>query len=443
MAGFRPSAAVGGRCSANSISETTLRWRFFSRNGVAEEPCVGYPDGPQCREFYAALRHIGTMAGCNLRLRDISKLNWTSTVGQAAPWAPGWAMALVAGLLLATALFSGAAHAAIDGAKVSVDLVARPDSASGAGQEFKVPNGSALRTGDGVQLRLASDIDAYVYVIAYGSSNTAIFLHPFSAKPEDALIRSGKTEVVPESGVFLPLDDREGSETLFTIISDVPLTDMAELLPRIEAYEGDAVAIVAMLAANYPSVRHLSFKHIGATPLVGVATSTPRSSTAPGSAEGSAGFGASSRPAAGGDWSTSSSQGFGAGEAAAGGAAASAGIRGQSSTSSDTAAAATQTPLSASPRVPVAEPAGEAATETVKAPVSPALRRAREAAGIDEKQFHGMLATLPDSNQAQVPESMRTSDTEQGVLGAEGSRIRAFGGGQAQSDGDSQNKLQN
>jgi len=403
------------------------------------------PTGPQCREFYAALHHIGTMAGCNLRLRDISKINWKSTVGQAAPWAPGWAMALVAALILATASFPGAAQAAIDGANVSVDLVARPGSASGAGQDFKVPDGSVLRTGDGVQLRLASDTDAYVYVIAHGSSNSAIFLHPFSAKPEDALIRGGKTEVVPESGVFLPLDDREGRETLFTIISDVPLTDMAELLPRIEAYEGDAGAIVAMLAANYPSVRHLSFKHIGASPLVGVATNAPRSSKAPGTADGSVGFGASSRPAAGGDWSTSSSQGFGAGAAAA-----SAGVRGQSTRSSGTATAAAQTPPSASPRVPVAEPATEAATETVKASVSPALRRAREAAGIDEKQFHGMLATLPDSNHAQVPESMRTSDTEQGVLGAEGSRVRALGGLQAQSDGhwpsgdgDSRNKLQN
>ncbi len=397
--------------------------------------------GPQCREFYAALRHTGTVAGGNLRLRDISKLDWKRTVGQAAPWAPGWAMALAAVLVVATALLSGAAHGAIDGAKVSVDLVARPGSASGAGQDFTVPDGSVLRTGDGVQLRLASDTDAYVYVIAYGSSNSAIFLHPFSAKPEDARIRGGKTEVVPESGDFLPLDDREGRETLFTIISDVPLTDMAELLPRIEAYEGDAGAVVAMLAANYPSVRHLSFKHIGATPLVGIATNAPRSSKTSGSADGSAGFGASSSAAAGGDWSTSSSQGFGAGAAAAGGAAvASAGIRGQGTTSSGTATAATQTPPSASPRVPVAEPA---ATETVTAPVSSALRRAREAAGIDESQFHGMLATLPDGNQAQVPESMRTSDAEQGVLGAEGSRIRALGGTQAQSDGDSQNKLQN
>jgi len=406
------------------------------------------PTGPQCREFYAALRHIGTMVGSNLRSRDISKVNWKSTVGRAVGCAPGLAMAPVAAFLVATALFPDAAHAAIDSAKVRVELVARPGSASGAEQDFKVPDGSVLRTGDGVQLRLASETDAYVYVIAYGSSNRAIFLHPFSAKPDDALIRQGATEVVPEGGVFLPLDDREGRETLFTIISDVPLTGMADLLSRIEAYEGDAAAIAAMLAATYPSVRHLSFKHIGASPLVGVATNAPRSSAAPGTADGSVGIGASPLPAAGGDWSTSSSRGFGAsGTAAGGAAAASAGTRGQSTGSPETTTAAVQTPPTATRRVPVgesaAETAAQTAAETAGAPVSSALRRAREAAGIDETQFRGMLATLPDSSQSEVPESIRTTDEELDVLGAEGSRIRALGGIQAQSGGNSQNKLQN
>jgi len=112
-------------------------------------------------------------------------------------------MVLAASLLVAMGLFSGGAHGAVDGLKVTVELVARPGAASGAGQDFVVPDGSVLRTGDGVQLRLASDTDVYVYVIAHGSSNRAIFLHPFSAKPDEALIAKGRTEVVPASGGFL------------------------------------------------------------------------------------------------------------------------------------------------------------------------------------------------------------------------------------------------
>lgn len=378
--------------------------------------------GPQCREFYAALHHIGIMTGRNLRFRDISRVYWTGALGRVAALPPPLAIVLAASLLLAMGLFPGAAHGAVDGAKVTVELVARPGAASGAGQDFVVPDGSVLRTGDGVQLRLASDTDVYIYVIAHGSSNRAIFLHPFSAKADEALIAKGRTEVVPASGGFLPLDDREGRETLFTIISDVPLTDMAGLLSRIEAHQGDTSAIATMLGATYRSVGRLSFKHIGASPLVGMAANAPRSSRSSetaGFSSAGANTGASALPPASGDWSASSSRGFGASGAAA--AATSASTRGQSATSASTVAPAAQTP-----------PATSTAREKVTAPVSSALRDARKAAGIDESQFRGILATLPDGSQGEVPESMRPSYEVQGVLGAEGSRIRAFGETQVQ-----------
>ena len=362
-------------------------------------------------------------------------------------------MVLVASLLLAMGLFPGGAHAAIDAAKVSVELVARPASASGAEQDFKVPDGSVLRTGDGVQLRLESDTDVYIYVIAYGSSNTAIFLHPFSARPDDALIQKGQTEVIPESGVFLPLDGREGRETLFTIISDVPLTDISNLLPRMEAHEDDASAITAMLRAAYPLVERLSFKHIGASPLVGISANAPRASSSPETSgltsdsrdsvddrDGVAGT--SPLPTAGGDWSASSGRGFGAGEAAAAGAVtATASAARQGATSRSTEETAQTSPDTTG---------NAAASEKVSAPGSSALRDAREAAGIDERQFRGILATLPGGDQAGVPESMRKPHEEHGVLGGGGSRIRALERAQVQSgaswpsnDGDSQNKLKN
>ena len=396
--------------------------------------------GPQCRERYAALRHIGSVACCNLRFRKISNVYVKGTLGRAGARLPSLPMILVAPLLLATGLFVGPAHGAIDAAKVSVELVARPGSASGAGQDFHVPDGSVLRTGDGVQLHLGSDTDVYVYVIAYGSSHTAVFLHPFSARPGDALIRKGHTAVIPESGVFLPLDGREGRETLFTIISDVPLTDILALLPRIEAHEGNTREIAAMLGAAYPLVRRLSFKHIGASPLVGIALNAPRASPPPGSpglisdTRNTGGnvdrvadrvVGASPQAPASGNWSASASRGFGASEAAA--------AQPQPGTTGDV-------------------PEGAPASEEDSVPVSSALRDAREAAGIDGRQFRGILATLPGGGggQAEVPESMLKPHEELGVLAGGGSRIRALGRAQVRSgaswpgnDGDSQNKLQN
>jgi len=312
--------------------------------------------------------------------------------------------------------------------------MARPSAASGTDQDFMVRDGGVLRSGDGVQLRLQADADAFVYVIAYGSSGSALLLRPFSEKPGDALIRQGQADVIPESGVFLPLDDREGREALFTIVSGSPLKDIADLLPRLEAAGGDLKAATDTIRAAYPQARRLSFKHIGARPLVGVAATTPRASpsqSSPGSAAGA--------------WSVSSGQGFGAAEApTAEPAPAATGSAGEG-------AAATAAAAAASTRDGQPEPAASAEPRSGDADeVSPALRKAREAAGIDEGQFRGILAALPGSDQVEVPESFRKPSAEQGVLSAEGSRIRALDSVQLESeegwpkdDGGSRTEIQN
>ena len=132
--------------------------------------------------------------------------------------------------------------------------------------------------------------------------------------------------------------------------------------------------------------------------------------------------GASSPAAPSGDWSASASRGFGASEAAA----------------------------APPPGTIGGVPGVATASEKDSAPVSSALREARAAAGIDGRQFRGILATLPGGSQAEVPESMLKPHEEQGVLGGGGSRMRALGRAQVRSgaswpdgDGDSQSKLQN
>jgi len=372
--------------------------------------------------------------------------------------------ALIPALLLAAGLPAGGVRAAIDVAgKVRVDLVARPGSASGAGQDFTVRDGGVMRSGDGVQLRLESDADVYVTIVAYGSSDTAMLLHPFSARPGDALIRQGRKKVIPEAGVFLPLDDQEGRETLFIIISKVPLTDVSDLLPRMEAHGDDLSAITAMINAAYPRARRLTFKHIGARPLVGVAATTLRASPSwetpsPTAKEQNSDSdpyrvgGVSLLPPASDGWSVPSTQGFGTSDATATGAAtgaatAAVGASADDSTSSGASSAATESTPGAAGNV---QANAAAASEAASAPVSSALRKARQAAGIDERRFQGILSTLPDSGQADVPESIRKPYKEQGVLSAAGNRIRALRRAPLESsaswpgdDDGSQNRVQN
>lgn len=352
------------------------------------------------------------------------------TFGRAGPRSP-WALTtLIPPLLLVTGLAVGPARASVDMATgVSVDLVARAGSAAGGVRDFLVNDGTVLRTGDGLQLRLKSDVDAYVYIIAYGSSNTAVIVHPFSAKAADALLRKGQTEVIPRPGVFLPLDGREGRETLFTVASAEPIRNVAELLARIEKHGEDLSAISAMLNAEFPLARRLSFKHIGARPLVGVTAGAARASTepldsagAPASGEAAdTAAGASLLPPASSSWSVTSTQSFGAGAA-----------------SPTAAPAVSSAPVSSSAAAaPVAadkpaQPSAASAAGT-DAGVSESRRKAREAAGIDEHQFRGILATLPDAGNGVAPAAVQKTYKEQGVLEAEGSRIRALERAQLES----------
>jgi len=417
-----------------------FQWDFSASRRLPASLALVARRGRQCREIHAALRHNGIVGGRNLRSWGFTEVHAKGIYRRAVARLPATRMAIIASLLVAAGLPSGDARAAIDvAAKVRVELVARPGSASGAGRDFMLRDGGVLRSGDGVQLRLQSEADAYVYIVAYGSSNTAILLRPFSGMPGDALIRKGQGEVIPKAGVFLPLDDREGRETLFTIVSDVPLTSISDLLPRMEAQGDDIAAITTLIKATYPQARRVSFKHIGARPLVGVAASAPRVSPSaqtqsPASeSQNSDGdpdrlAGAGLLPPEGGGWSLPSSEGFGTSEVTPTGAAAGA--------------------------APVIDSAPGAAGNlqagaVASAPVSSALRKAREAAGIDEGRFRGILASLPDSGSAGVPESIRTPYKEQGVLSAKGDRIRALertrleSGASWPSNDHSQNSIQN
>lgn len=384
--------------------------------------------------------------GCHdPRSLEFSNVNAKATTGPAKARLLTASIALIAALVVASGLPVADVRAAVDFvSNVGVQIVARPGFASGSEQDFELRNGGVLRSGDGVQVRLESDADAYVYVVAYGSSHTAILLHPFSAKAEDARVQRGQVKVIPETGVFLPLDGQEGREALFTIVSRVPLADITDLLDRIEAHGDDIGAITAMIGTTYPGVRHLTFKHIGARALVGVAATAPRAGSfgitldsAADSRAGDAGAGqvggATPSPTAGG-WSVPSSGGFGTSKAAAGTATAAAGANADPTAGTEAAATgASVAPAASTSAVPAAS-VSAAKSEADAVPVSSALRKAREAAGIDESEFRGILASLPESSRAAVPAEAREPYEEQGVLSAEGSRIRPLGRVQLESD---------
>ncbi|MDX1433696.1 MAG: DUF4384 domain-containing protein, partial [Gammaproteobacteria bacterium] len=204
--------------------------------------------------------------------------------------APGRTIARAIVCACALALASPLARAAAD-AGVSLDVFARTAGSESAGS-LAVRDGGVLRSGDGIQLHLRARRDAYVYVIAYGSSNSAALVFPYSGKAEDARVRAGSERIIPRNDLYLSLDDVQGRESLFTIVTDAPVDDISGLMARMEAKGDDLIAVAEVVRAAHPASTRLTFKHLGEAPLVGVdLAALPRSeaATAPASA-GKSGF---------------------------------------------------------------------------------------------------------------------------------------------------------
>ncbi|HEX9583353.1 MAG TPA: trypsin-like peptidase domain-containing protein [Gammaproteobacteria bacterium] len=156
-------------------------------------------------------------------------------------------------------------------AGLRMEVTARISRDGGEMQEIPVSDDSVLRTGDGLQFRLRVARDAYVYVIAYGSSGSAVLLHPFSGRDEDAFLRAGEERIIPGPDRFLPLDRRAGEESFYAFASQTPVRFMSSLLVRVEARGDNRAAVAEMLRTSHPETLALNFRHVAARSTAGPA----------------------------------------------------------------------------------------------------------------------------------------------------------------------------
>ena len=164
-------------------------------------------------------------------------------------------------------VLASAAQPAVPLGMVVHAIVERGD---GKPTELPVADGGVLRSGDRLQVRVRAPRDGYVYVVAYGSSGSALLLHPFSGRTETARVRADEEMVVPAEGIYLPLDARPGREALFAIWSQAPLQGIDGLLRRMEAAAGDAERAEQILRGAYPDAQRVAFRHLDSKPLYGV-----------------------------------------------------------------------------------------------------------------------------------------------------------------------------
>jgi hypothetical protein len=190
---------------------------------------------------------------------------------------------ILAGLISVAPCALSFAQTTTGASGLSMEVLARVRLGSGESTPIRVTDEGTLRTGDGLQIRLKVQRDAYVYVIAYGSSQSGLLLHPFSGNDVDAFVRAGEERVIPGPGRYLPLDRQLGRESIYAVATQSPATTLSSLLVRMEAHGDDRAAIMATVQSSFPELTGVSFHHVDNAPLVGVPSSA-RSAGATGSA---------------------------------------------------------------------------------------------------------------------------------------------------------------
>ena len=165
-----------------------------------------------------------------------------------------WRQALIAATLVMSApgvfavdapyLFATARTQTVDGARV-IDM----------------DPGTTLRTGDGVRIEVGSDDRAYVYVFAIGASGSAVLLHPFSRRPEQALVQAESTLTIPQRGAYLPLDRHVGREIVVAVSSRTPIRDLDGLLVSAEEIVAEGRGNLVRGLADFGPAAAISFNH--------------------------------------------------------------------------------------------------------------------------------------------------------------------------------------
>ena len=118
--------------------------------------------------------------------------------------------------------------------RLSMNIIGQRKEADGSYNEILVSEGSALRSGDNFQVHLEASRPAYVYILMYDSQGKAGQIFPDPKVNQSGAVEGGRKLVVPARDLWFWLDESTGTETIYVLASEKPMTDIRGLLAQME-----------------------------------------------------------------------------------------------------------------------------------------------------------------------------------------------------------------
>jgi hypothetical protein len=128
---------------------------------------------------------------------------------------------------------------------LSMNIVGQRKEPDGSYTEVLVNEGSVLRSYDNFQVHLETNRPAYVYILLYDSQGTASQLFPDPKIDQRGFLEQGRKAVVPARDLWFWLDENTGTETIYVLTSEKPMSDIQGLLAKMEAVDDDGKKRVA------------------------------------------------------------------------------------------------------------------------------------------------------------------------------------------------------
>jgi CHAT domain-containing protein len=123
---------------------------------------------------------------------------------------------------------------------VSMNIIGQRKEPDGSYTEVLVSEGSVLRSYDNFQVHLETNRPAYAYILLYDSQEKASQLFPDPKIDQRGFVEQGRKVVVPARDLWFWLDDHTGTETIYVLTSEKPMSDIQGLLAKMEAVDDDA-----------------------------------------------------------------------------------------------------------------------------------------------------------------------------------------------------------
>jgi CHAT domain-containing protein len=118
---------------------------------------------------------------------------------------------------------------------LSMNIIGQRKEADGTYTEVFVREGSTLRSRDNFQVHLQTNRPSYLYVLLYDSQGRASQIFPHPKIDQAGFVEASRRIVVPDKNLWFWLDENTGTETIYVLASEKPMSDIGGLMDKMEA----------------------------------------------------------------------------------------------------------------------------------------------------------------------------------------------------------------